>query len=179
MKHHRMTIVSVCASCVLAGCAGVIMPNSWEFHKGNLTAAASTNVFGTSPRYSVIKIGTPEKPFYKLAPRFAIKLSDGRVLLSNELTLESVLRIAPDSYPATEPLPKSAVVYQTPGYMFVFLNSDLIQFEALNREYKAGISYVPEIGTYDKAHFHKIPLSHQQLIEIFGAPDVVKKDWCM
>ena len=155
------------------------MPNVWTFHKANLIGTARTNPIGTSPRYVHIRIGTFESPFYKSAPRFALRLENGRVLRSSDLTLETVVSISTYPWRADSSMPKGTVVYGTADYVFTFQNSKLVQFEAYPHEDDAGVLHVPVIGTYDQKHFYKMPLSQQQLIEVFGKPDDIKKEWFM
>ena len=176
---RRFTILVVCGCLGLAGCAGYIMPNAWEFRKSSLKTIGWTNFFGTSPQYSRIEIGTPEKPFYKSAPPFAIKLSDGRILLSSEFSLETIRKVTTESQPADEILSKvkGGIEYIASDCTFTFRGTELIRFEAWIGRDETGKDRGAVIGTYNQEHFYKMPITHQQLIEIFGKPDAIKKDW--
>jgi len=171
-------IAMLCAlACVLAmGCAGVITPNVWTFHKSNVRSTAWTNFFGACPRYGSITIGTPEKPFFKSPPLFSIRLADGRTLVSTELSLETLRSSVEYAGQASESWPKGSVIYGNLEFAFFFVEGRLFKFEADVCHDKAGVKHMPVIGTYDKSHFYAMPLTHEQLIEIFGKPDFVKKE---
>lgn len=159
---------------MLPGCANVS-----RFEKNNLVA------FGE-------RLEGSQEPLYYLVRIDVQKSDDARVMSSR-------LKLSPDSPPLTlEELRPAAVadflspftpppqwpdtwkqkanaedVYAGNGFHIRFEGGQLLSVGICS--HCAGGREQPMVGTPDGQHFYTLPLTEQQVIEVFGAPDRIDK----
>ena len=169
--------------------SGCRFGNEQLLYKDNLECYGTNYLGWGNGDYRTFTIGTPEKPFYKSSFKFSIRLPEGTVLKSTEFTEEKILEtngIKTCDPPDFGWLSKTTVYYypfsttypQVGLYQWYFKDSKLVSFdaEAGDPEMRdnANSAY---IGTFSGNKFYTMPLTVEQIEEIFGNPDKIEAYW--
>jgi hypothetical protein len=169
------TTLSLVAVAIALGCK----PNTRFASKDNLKLTAQLR--GGSPAYDNVLIGTPEKSFEKTRDRYAdltIGLQGGPVRLGQltvaELKRRSLSSNDLDSSGYATGWPKGSVRLELgPRLFFTVHNDEILQLYANSVGTTAG----PRFGKVGVDKEFQLPLSHQEVIELFGKPDRITDKW--
>lgn len=166
----RWILPGLLAVALLSACAGVT-----RFQTGPLVAYAEKLGDAAEPRYYSIGINTAESD----DPRILSAL----VKLGPEASGVAIVRLSPELVakylpPFTPPkewpeiLKKKAReedAYSGGGFHIRFADGRLVSVGICS--HCAGDRQSPVVGTPDGRHFYALPLTEQQMIEVFGPPD--------
>ncbi len=178
--YQVFSAIAIALTVIITGCAPkyVRYPigNERLLVKGNVRAfgrhTGVTMVDGTI-KYTRLSIGTP-KALYNGTPGFSVKLADGKVLGSSQVSETVIKSYAGKGFPpyrlGYDAWPKGAIEYQTdPGYDFIFLKGKLIGFRAtIHRSEK---NNHPVIGNAYGTGLYKLPLTRKDFESLFGKPE--------
>ena len=170
-----------------------------EWQKGNC-AFYGSNILGWGRvDYSVFTIGEPpSNPFYETNVEFSIKLPDGKILKSTEFTYENILKIegiddvgwrSPPGIPNVKTYYAYRISSTLPGpccCMFGFddTTKKLVYFKGVG--YYTSLSRDDEdelivkslwVGSIKGDKFYQLPMTQEQIEDIFGKPDDVIIRW--
>jgi hypothetical protein len=160
---------------------GCHFANVQEYKKENLCFSGANYLGWGNFHYGFISIGTEKDPFFKSPPQFTIKLPNGELLRSTELTIDDIKNIygiknttrndTITYFLQLNKNPTNATVY------FQFKGSNLINFKCMCYDFVDPDEINLQIGTIDGSKFYKIPLREWQLEELFGKADNIKTKW--
>lgn len=123
--------------------------------------------------YNEIRIGTPQKLFNP-QNKFSIKLNNGEKIISSEFSLDFIIKHAVSKHYLTEKngWGSSAIRYDLDGFSFIFSDNKLVSFSA-SHILLPDKEIVPEIGDAEMKNFYKLPLSQQEIENLFGPPNKI------
>jgi hypothetical protein len=168
------TAILLLTALFVAGCA-----NTYRYEKKDLVAFGGIMNESDSPRYYLIRINVEDEDNPTL-PNFMVMLSPDAepVLLKNlkpdYVSMHLPLFVPPKQWP--KKLKDKALLYQSyegNGFYISFREDRLTSFGACSS--CGGMKHSPIVGKADGSVFHKLPLTYDQLLEIFGDPDRLYK----
>ena len=170
----RLILIVIFFAAIFSACANVS-----RFQKDSLTAHGE--LFGGSkePLYYSIRIdiasSADERPM-----SFLMKLSpDSPPIASNRLYPELVARYLPPFTPPSQwpdtwkQKAKEEDIYSGNGFDIIFKNGKLLSIGICS--HCAGRREYPIVGSQDGKHFYTLPLTEQEVTEVFGSPDRIYK----
>lgn len=170
MPRTLTTTITLIIACLAAGCVA-------HHQKATLTIrnlrATATLHRDTITSVGNISIGTPDAPFDASLP-FAIRLSSGQVLKAREFSLQTVESVATRRIHPIQDGPWKGpdhTLLGVDGFAFVFAGTNLLHFSA-QQIILPDKTLEAEIGPLPGDEFHRIPLTRDQFIRIFGNPDI-------
>jgi len=170
---RRISIGIFCAI-LLSSCSNVL-----RFEKDNVVAFGEKLNGSPEPLYYLIRIDMTESIDNQLES-FLLKLSpDAQPISVKELHPELVSRylqtfIPPPQWPdIVKEKIKDLDIYEKNGFNVSFKNGQLYSVSICS--HCANGKESPVVGTPNGEHFYTLPLTEQQITEVFGSPDRVYK----
>ena len=168
------TVIFLLTALFIAGCA-----NTYRYEKKDLVAFGGI-INGTgSPQYYLIRINVEDENNTPL-PKFLVMLSsDAEPVLLSNLKPDYVSMHLPSFVPPKQwpkKLKDKALLYQSyegNGFYISFREDRLSSFGACSN--CGGMKHSPIIGKADGSVFHKLPLTYDQVLDVFGDPDRLYK----
>jgi hypothetical protein len=164
------TIIIIIGGFLLMSCS---CANHRSYMKGNIEAKATLSIIKHA-KYYYLSIGTPSKPFDSSTVKFSIKLMDGMIFSSNELSFKNI-----SSLPAIEKftsfngamkewLGEADVCFYIDDFSFIFKKKKLVGFRFEGWGKSKTKTILPMIGNITKTKFFKFPITQKQLESLFG-----------
>ena len=154
---------------MLSSCANVL-----RFEKDNVVAFGEKLNGSPEPLYYLIRIDMTKSVENQLGS-FLLKLSpDAQLIAVTELHPELVAQylqsfIPPPQWPnIMKEKIKVQDIYEGNGFNINFKNGQLLSISICS--HCANGKERPVVGTIDGQHLYVLPLTEQQLIEVFGSP---------
>jgi hypothetical protein len=141
--------------------------NMRYYVKDNITFSASL-ISNDPRRYNSLEIGTLEDPFFENIPPFVFQLNE-EIVSSTNINISSFEKLSTSEsdprYIGSE-WPKGTRCLFLPGYGILIHEEKILVFYVMNS--KESSEPAPRIGAIDKKDLHILPLSEEEVIEIFG-----------
>jgi len=165
---RNISIVIFCTA-MLMSCANV-----WRFEKNALVAHGQKLNGSKEPLYYAISIDMT-KSVDEPAKNFLLKLNpDSPPISFNQLNPELVVLYLPPFTPPPQwpdrwkQKVKEEQVFSGGGFHISFKNGQLLFVDICSHCSNGRES--PVVGTMDGQHFYALPLTEQQVVEVFGSP---------
>ena len=170
----RWILIGTIWMILLSSCANVL-----RFEKENLVAFGEKLDKSPEHLFYLVRVDMAKSIDNELN-NFNLKLSsDGPPIALNKLTPELVAKylhpfIPPPQWPdRMKEKIKGQDIYAENGFQINFKNGQLIYINICS--HCAGGNESPVVGTPDGNHFYTLPLTEQQVFEVFGSPNRVYK----
>jgi len=162
----------ISVSCFFVSCLS--LPANMRYYvKDNIVFSASL-YSDDSRRYDSLEIGTFENPFFENIPPFAFQLN-GETIFSNDITISVFEKLDPGQsdprYIGPE-WPEGARCLFLPGYSILIYKEKIFVFYVRNS--KESFQPVPKIGVIGQKNLYSLPLTEDEVVEIFGKEDEFK-----
>ena len=144
-------------------------PNKRVYVKGNIRAIGSI-ASKSDIKYYSISIGTHQIPLDVSKVPFSIRFNDKKMLTVHKMTLQNIMSLSPSKNTNLTGWNADAIEYSIEGYSFIFLENKLIHFKASFIQLPKK-TFIPEIGNNKGESFFSLPISQQNLENLFGEPD--------
>lgn len=147
--------------------------NHRTYLRENIEAKATLSMLNHA-KYYYLSIGTPFEPFNKSKVKFSIKLTNGMILSSNELSFQNI-----SSLPLIEKFTtfdggmkewsgKADVCFYVDDFSFIFKKKKLVGFRTGGWGKSKTKTILPMIGNITKTKFFEFPITQKQLESLFG-----------
>jgi hypothetical protein len=169
MRHIPLQLFLACLL-ITTGCFG---PNLRTWKSSNLVATGSIKS-GERSTYFDISIGTDESPYNGLPP-FAIRLSNGIILSSDDFSEPTILEVfltqlKPNDRGVRHDPDTGTSTYWFHGVSFTYREHRLITINLACVRFPEK-TYIPEIAESKTGTFTPLPIPEKFLRQLFGPPD--------